>query len=84
MSLLFDTDLSVVCLSVVYMSLLCLSVCYACLNYVSVCLSRRMVFKKDKDRSTAAQLIKDEAKKLSNIFLRLSHATNPKVRSCVS
>ena len=38
-----------------------------------------MVFKKDKERSTAAQLVRDEAKKISNFFLRLSHATNPKV-----
>lgn len=38
-----------------------------------------MVFKKDKDREKGAKLIQDEAKKISAMFLRLSHATNPKV-----
>ena len=43
--------------------------------------TRRMVFKKDKEREKAAKMIRDEAKKMSTLFLRLSHATNPKVRS---
>jgi hypothetical protein len=38
-----------------------------------------MVFKKDKERDKAASLIKDEAKKMSTLFLRLSHAANAKV-----
>jgi len=38
-----------------------------------------MVFKKDKDREKGAQLIRDEAQKINNLFLRLSHATTPKV-----
>ena len=37
------------------------------------------MFKKDKEREKAAKMIRDEAKKMSTIFLRLSHATNPKV-----
>lgn len=37
------------------------------------------MFKKDKDREKGAKLIQDEAKKISAMFLRLSHATNPKV-----
>ncbi len=41
---------------------------------------RRMVMKKDSDRTKAAELVKEDAKKLSNCFLRLSHATSPKVR----
>ena len=40
---------------------------------------RRTVFKKDKEREKAAKMIRDEAKKMSTLFLRLSHATNPKV-----
>ncbi len=40
---------------------------------------RRMVFKKDKDRERAAKMIKDEVKRINNVFQRLSHATNPKV-----
>ena len=43
-----------------------------------------MVFKKDKDREKGAQLIRDEAKKISTMFLRLSHATSPKVHSAYS
>ena len=39
------------------------------------------MFKKDKDREKGAQLIRDEAKKISTMFLRLSHATSPKVHS---
>ncbi len=39
-----------------------------------------MVMKKDSDRTKAAELVKEDAKKLSNCFLRLSHATSPKVR----
>ena len=39
------------------------------------------MFKKDKDREKGAQLIRDEAKKISAMFLRLSHATSPKVHS---
>ena len=37
------------------------------------------MFKKDKEREKAAKMIRDEAKKMSTLFLRLSHATNPKV-----
>lgn len=37
-----------------------------------------MVLKKDKDREKASALIHDEARKISTMFLRLSHATNPK------
>ena len=37
-----------------------------------------MVLKKDKEREKAAKLIQDEARKISAMFLRLSHATNPK------
>ena len=40
-----------------------------------------MVFKKDKDRERAGKMIHDEAKKISTMFLRLSHATNPKVHT---
>ena len=39
------------------------------------------MFKKDKDREKGAQLIRDEVKKISTMFLRLSHATSPKVHS---
>ena len=38
-----------------------------------------MVLKKDKEREKASKLIHDEARKISAMFLRLSHATNPKV-----
>lgn len=51
--------------------------CYACIND---CIVRRMVLKKDGERGKAAEQVKDDAKKMSNCFLRLSHATNPKVR----
>lgn len=37
------------------------------------------MLKKDKEREKAASLIRDEAKKISSFFLRLSHAANPKV-----
>lgn len=40
-----------------------------------------MVLKKDKEREKVAKMIRDEAKKMSTLFLRLSHATNPKVRT---
>ena len=40
-----------------------------------------MVFKKDKEQEKATKMIQDKAKKMSTLFLRLSHATNPKVRS---
>ena len=43
-----------------------------------------MVLKKDKDREKGAQLIRDEAKKISTMLLRLSHATSPKVHSVYS
>ena len=42
------------------------------------------MFKKDKEREKAAKMIRDEAKKTSTLFLRLSHATNPKVRESFS
>ena len=42
------------------------------------------MFKKDKDREKGAQLIREEAKKISTTFLRLSHATSPKVHSVYS
>ena len=38
-----------------------------------------MVFKKDKDRERACKMVCDEVKRISTMFLRLSHATNPKV-----
>ena len=38
-----------------------------------------MVFKKDKEREKGTMLIKEDAKRISTFFLRLSHATNPKV-----
>ena len=43
-----------------------------------------MVLKKDSERTKAAELVRDDAKKMSNCFLRLSHATNPKVRDHTS
>ena len=39
------------------------------------------MFKKDKEREKTAKMIRDEAKKMSTLFQRLSHATNPKVKS---
>ena len=42
------------------------------------------MFKKDKDREKGAQLVRDEAKKISTTLLRLSHATGPKVHSVYS
>lgn len=47
-------------------------------QYMLALTQKRMVFKKDKDRERAAKMIHDEAKKISTMFLRLSHATNPK------
>ena len=38
-----------------------------------------MVCKKDKEREKAAEYIVEESRKMSAMFLRLSHACNPKV-----
>ena len=43
-----------------------------------------MVLKKDKEREKAGDCIVDEARKLSAMFLRLSHACNPKVMDNIS
>ena len=40
---------------------------------------RRMVLKKDKEREKAAEYIIDESRKMSAMYLRLSHACNPRV-----
>ena len=37
------------------------------------------MLKKDKEREKAGDYIIEESKKLSNMFLRLSHACKPKV-----
>ncbi|XP_064405775.1 exocyst complex component 3-like isoform X2 [Halichondria panicea] len=47
-------------------------------SYMQAMMQKRMVFKKDKDRERAAKMIKDEVKRINNVFQRLSHATNPK------
>ena len=40
---------------------------------------RKVVLKKKDDRQKAASFIREESKKIGNLFMRLSHATNPKV-----
>ena len=42
------------------------------------------MFGSDMDRQKGAELIQDEAKKISAMFLSLSHTTNPKVRTMSS
>jgi hypothetical protein len=48
-------------------------------SYLLALCSKRMVLKKDKEREKAAEYIIDESRKMSAMFLRLSHACNPRV-----
>lgn len=41
--------------------------------------NRKITLKKKDDRQKAASFIREESKKIGNLFMRLSHATNPKV-----
>jgi exocyst complex component 3 len=47
-------------------------------SYLLALCSKRMVLKKDKEREKAAEYIIDESRKMSAMFLRLSHACNPR------
>lgn len=40
---------------------------------------RKITLKRKDDRQKAASFIREESKKIGNLFNRLSHATNPKV-----
>ena len=40
---------------------------------------RKVVFKKKENREKAASFIREESEKLGTLFMRLSHATTPKV-----
>lgn len=47
-------------------------------SYIQALCSKRMVCKKDKEREKVAECIVEESRKMSAMFLRLSHACNPK------
>ena len=47
-------------------------------NSLSLTLSRKVTLKRKDDRLEACDIIQQEAKKLENVFLCLSHAATPK------